>query len=61
MRRGLFIGEVAARSGVSRKALRLYEARGILPAPSRTASGYRVYPTGAWACSTSSCGRSAWG
>jgi DNA-binding transcriptional MerR regulator len=44
MQRALFIGEVAARSGVSRKALRLYEARSILPAPSRTVSGYRVYP-----------------
>jgi DNA-binding transcriptional MerR regulator len=44
MERGLFIGEVAARSGVSRKALRLYEVRGILPAPRRTSSGYRVYP-----------------
>jgi DNA-binding transcriptional MerR regulator len=43
MKPGLLIGEVAARSGVSRKALRLYEARGILPAPRRTASGYRVY------------------
>ncbi|HEV8438548.1 MAG TPA: MerR family DNA-binding protein [Methylomirabilota bacterium] len=37
------IGEVAARSGVSRKALRLYETAGILPAPGRTASGYRIY------------------
>ncbi len=40
---GLLIGEVAARSGVSRKALRLYEADGLVPAPRRTASGYRVY------------------
>ena len=40
---GLFIGEVAARSGLSRKALRLYEARGILKAPRRTPSGYRHY------------------
>src|SRR2546425_10894499 len=40
---GLLIGEVAARSGVSRKALRLYEATGMLPAPTRTASRYRVY------------------
>ncbi len=39
----LLIGEVAAQSGVSRKALRLYEAAGILPAPRRTAAGYRVY------------------
>ncbi len=42
-RDGLLIGEVAARSGVSRKALRLYEAAGILPPPTRTAAGYRVY------------------
>ena len=42
-REGLLIGEVAAQSGASRKALRLYEAAGILPAPRRTPSGYRVY------------------
>ena len=42
-RDGLLIGEVAQRSGVSRKALRLYENAGILPAARRTASGYRVY------------------
>ncbi len=41
--RGLLIGELATRSGVSRKALRLYEAEGILPAPARSASGYRLY------------------
>jgi hypothetical protein len=44
MEHGLLIGEVAARSGVSRKALRLYEARGILPPARRAASGYRHYP-----------------
>jgi DNA-binding transcriptional MerR regulator len=43
-RNGLLIGEVAARSGLSRKALRLYEARGILPPPRRSPSGYRHYP-----------------
>jgi MerR family copper efflux transcriptional regulator len=42
-RDGLLIGEVAARTGVSRKAVRLYEASGILPAPRRTAAGYRVF------------------
>ena len=42
-RSGLLIGEVAARSGVSRKALRLYERAGILPPARRTAAGYRVY------------------
>ncbi len=42
-RDGLLIGQVAAQSGVSRKALRLYEAEGILPPSRRTAAGYRVY------------------
>jgi DNA-binding transcriptional MerR regulator len=42
-RDGLLIGEVAAKSGLSRKALRLYEKSGILPPARRTASGYRVY------------------
>ena len=39
----LRVGELAARSGVSRKALRLYESRGILPAPRRSVVGYREY------------------
>ena len=42
-RDGLLIGEVAAKSGVSRKALRLYEKAGIFPPARRTGSGYRVY------------------
>jgi len=42
-RNGLLIGEVASRSGVSRKALRLYEETGILPAPGRIEAGYRLY------------------
>jgi DNA-binding transcriptional MerR regulator len=45
MDQGLLIGDVAARSGLSRKALRLYEARGILSSARRTPSGYRRYPT----------------
>src|SRR3989449_10236553 len=45
MEQGLLIGEVAARSGLSRKALRLYESRGVLPPPRREPSGYRRYPT----------------
>ena len=44
-RLGLLIGEMAAKSGVSRKALRLYEAAGILPPATRTPAGYRVYGT----------------
>jgi MerR family transcriptional regulator, copper efflux regulator len=42
-RDGLLIGEIAQRSGVTRKALRLYEEAKILPAARRTASGYRLY------------------
>jgi DNA-binding transcriptional MerR regulator len=42
-RDGFLIGEIAAKSGVSRKALRLYERTGILPLPRRTLAGYRVY------------------
>src|SRR5215467_13909438 len=41
---GLRVGELSTKSGVGRKALRLYEARRILPTPHRTPAGYRVYP-----------------
>ena len=40
------IGEMAAMAGMTRKTLRFYEARGLLPAPGRTPSGYRDYPPG---------------
>ena len=43
---GLLIGQLAAQSGVSRKAIRLYEALGILEPPARTNSGYRAYGPG---------------
>jgi MerR family transcriptional regulator, copper efflux regulator len=39
----LTIGEVARRSGLSRKAVRLYEARGLLPPVQRLHNGYRRY------------------
>ena len=35
--------EVAAEAGVNPQTLRYYERRGILPRPSRTSAGYRVY------------------
>jgi DNA-binding transcriptional MerR regulator len=37
------IGQLAALAGVSRRAIRHYEQHGLLPAPKRTASGYRRY------------------
>lgn len=37
------IGEVAQATGVSTKALRFYEAEGLLSEPARTAAGYRDY------------------
>lgn len=37
------IGELAERSGTTAKTLRFYEERGLLPAASRTAAGYRDY------------------
>ncbi|HYR62298.1 MAG TPA: MerR family DNA-binding transcriptional regulator, partial [Actinomycetota bacterium] len=37
------IGELARRAGTTAKALRYYEAIGLLAAESRTPSGYRQY------------------
>lgn len=37
------IGRAAAAAGLSPKAVRLYEARGLVPNPERTAAGYRLY------------------
>jgi MerR family copper efflux transcriptional regulator len=37
------IGELARQSGVPATALRYYEQLGLLPAPRRTESGYRMY------------------
>lgn len=44
MPHGLRIGELMSQSGLGRKALRLYEAKGLLAPPQRTPAGYRVYP-----------------
>ncbi len=38
------IGELAAMTGTTTKALRFYEERGLLPPPQRTPGGYRDYP-----------------
>lgn len=39
----LSIGTVAKRAGVTVDTVRFYERRGILPAPERRSSGYRIY------------------
>jgi MerR family copper efflux transcriptional regulator len=39
----LTIGQVAKTSGVAARTIRYYEQIGVLPAPSRGASGYRLY------------------
>lgn len=37
------IGQVAAKAGVNIQTIRYYERRGLIPAPPRTPSGYRLY------------------
>lgn len=39
----MLIGELARRSGLTTKAIRFYEAQGLMPPVSRTPAGYRVY------------------
>jgi DNA-binding transcriptional MerR regulator len=39
----LTIGQVAKSTGIGAKTIRFYEAAGVLPAPTRTVSGYRQY------------------
>ena len=39
----LTIGQAAQESGLTPKAIRLYETRGLIPEPDRTQSGYRTY------------------
>ena len=40
----LFIGKVAQRAGVGVETIRFYERQGLLTAPMRKDSGYRLYP-----------------
>jgi MerR family copper efflux transcriptional regulator len=40
---GLTIGQAAQAGGVTRKAVRVYEAKGLLAAADRTIAGYRLY------------------
>ena len=41
--KGLQRGELARRTGANLETVRYYEKVGLLPAPPRTASGYRNY------------------
>lgn len=43
MSRALKIGELASQAGVSADTVRYYERLNLLPRPSRTRAGYRVY------------------
>ena len=40
----LTIGRVGAQTGVGRRAIRLYEAHGLIPRPARAENRYRLYP-----------------
>ncbi|MGW0827018.1 MerR family transcriptional regulator [Streptomyces sp. NPDC002845] len=40
---GLTIGKAAQAAGLTRKAVRVYEAKRLLPAAERTEAGYRLY------------------
>src|SRR5712691_2138718 len=40
---GLLIGDVAERTGLTAPTIRYYESIGLLPAPSRSSTGYRRY------------------
>ena len=42
--KSLLVGQVARQAGVGIGAVRLYERLGLIPAPTRTRSGYRQYP-----------------
>ena len=41
----LTIGRLAQEVGLNLETVRYYERRGLLPAPPRSLSGYRLYPT----------------
>ena len=49
-KRTIRIGELAQRAGCTVKAVRFYEARGLLPSPPRSPAGYRLYTDGHLRC-----------
>jgi MerR family copper efflux transcriptional regulator len=44
--KSMHIGRLAAQASVSVDTVRYYERSQLLPPPTRTASGYRIYPAG---------------
>lgn len=44
MANSLTIGRLAKEAGVNLETVRYYERQGLMPRPSRTPSGYRMYP-----------------
>ncbi|WP_406721936.1 heavy metal-responsive transcriptional regulator [Streptomyces althioticus] len=40
---GMTIGQAAKAAGLTRKAVRVYEAKGLLPPAERSQAGYRLY------------------
>lgn len=40
---GLTVGAAAEATGLTRKAVKVYEARGLLPPAARSAAGYRLF------------------
>lgn len=45
-RAGIQIGELSKRTGCNIETIRYYERIGLLPAPARSAGGYRIYDAG---------------
>ena len=43
---GMTIGAAAESAGVTPKAVRLWESKGLLPSPERTEAGYRIFTEG---------------
>lgn len=43
---GLLRAQLAKKTGCNLETIRYYEKAGLLPAPPRSANGYRVYPPG---------------
>ena len=46
----LKIGQLAKQAGCSVKAVRFYEAKGLMPSPPRSPAGYRLYGEGHLRC-----------